>query len=330
MKKILSILLVAVMAISITACATPTTEPKDEKLTDITCVLDWTPNTNHTGLFVAEALGYYEEAGLNVSIIQPPEDGASVLVASNKAQFGIDMQDSLAVTFLGEDPLPITSVAAIIQHNTSGIMSLKGKGMDTPKGMENKVYATWELPVEQAMIKDIVEKDGGDFSKVNMVPSTVTDVLTAIQTNVDAVWVYYAWDGVASEVKNIETDYLDFGKIMPEFDYYTPVIIGCDAYLESNPKESKAFLSATKKGYEYAIKHPKEAGDILLKAAPELDADIVYASQKYLADKYKAEVSQWGYIDTARWDSFYKWLYDNDLIEGEFKSGVGFTNEYLS
>ena len=102
----------------------------------ITFVLDWTPNTNHTGLYVALENGYFEEAGLDVEVVQPPEDGAEVLVASGKAQFGISFQDTMAAALCGDDALPITAVAAVVQHNTSGIISRAGEGMQTPKGLE--------------------------------------------------------------------------------------------------------------------------------------------------------------------------------------------------
>ena len=133
----------------------PQTDKKD--LEKITFVLDWTPNTNHTGLYVAQELGYFEEAGLEVEIVQPPEDGAEVLVASGKAQFGVSFQDSMAPAFAREDALPITAVAAVIQHNTSGIISRKGEGMDTPKGMEGHSYATWNGSIELAPIVGLSE-----------------------------------------------------------------------------------------------------------------------------------------------------------------------------
>ena len=111
---------------------------KQEKkeLEKITFVLDWTPNTNHTGLYVAEEKGYFEDAGVDVEIVQPPEDGASALVASGKAQFGIDFQDSIAPAFASDDPLPVTAVATLIQHNTSGIISRNS--ILLPNGSKNE------------------------------------------------------------------------------------------------------------------------------------------------------------------------------------------------
>ncbi len=337
-KRVLAMLLAVAAVCSLTACGN-SERKKDQgekELTKITFVLDWTPNTNHTGLYVAEEKGYFEDAGLDVEIVQPPEDGASALVASGKAQFGIDFQDSIAPAFASEkgyfedagldveivqppedgasalvasgkaqfgidfqdsiapafasdSPLPVTAVATLIQHNTSGIISRKGEGMDRPKGMEGKTYATWDMEVEKAMIKNVVEADGGNYSKINMIPSNVTDEVTALKSKqVDAIWVYYAWGGIATEVKDLSTDYFAFKDINPVFDYYTPVIVAYNDFLKEEPDTAKAFLSAVKKGYEDAIADPTEAADILCKAAPELDEKLVLASQEWLADQYKA------------------------------------------
>lgn len=124
--------------------------------------------------------------------------------------------------------------------------------------------------MEQAVIKSLMEADGGDFSKLNLVPSTVSDVITALNTNIDTVWIFYAWDGVATELKGYDTNFMDFAKLNTTFDYYTPIIIANNDFLAENPDTAKAFLAATAKGYEYAIENPDAAADILLEAAPEL------------------------------------------------------------
>ena len=304
----------------------PATADSSDK-TKITFVLDWTPNTNHTGLYVAQDKGYFDDAGLEVEIVQPPEDGAEMLVGSGKAQFGVSFQDSMLPAVAGEGKVPIEAVAALVQHNTSGIISLKGNGMDKPKGMEGKTYATWDLPIEKATLKTVVEKDGGDFSKVKLIPSTVTDEVSALQSKqVDAIWVFYGWAGVATEVAGLETDFKD---IDPVFDYYTPVVVGNIDWMQQNATQTMRFLSALKKGYEFAIDHPDEAADILLKAAPELDSTLVKASQQYLSKEYKADVEKWGYMDPERWNAFYNWINDNDLFEEKIAENTGFTNDYL-
>ena len=303
---------------------TATTAASAEK-TKVTFVLDWTPNTNHTGLYVAQEKGYFDEAGLEVEIVQPPEDGAEALVGTGKAQFCMTFQDTMLPTVVGDTKMPIEAVAAVLQHNTSGIISRKGEGIDTPKGLEGKKYATWDLPIKQ-----VIEDDGGDFDKVELIPSTVTDEASALQSkSVDAIWVYYGWAGIATKLKNVDTDYFYFKDINPVFDYYTPVIAGNTDWMSENPDKTKAFLTALKKGYEYSIENIDDAADILVKAAPELDKELVLESQKYMADQYKAEVEQWGYIDAARWNAFYNWINEKKLLEVEIPENTGFTNEYL-
>ena len=202
-KRIYTLILVIVMLIStLTGCGN--SGQSENGLTKITFVLDWTPNTNHTGLYVAQELGYFKEAGLEVEIVQPPEDGAEVLVASGKAQFGVSFQDSLAPAFAGENPLPITAVASVIQHNTSGIISRKGEGMDSPKGMEGHTYATWNGAIELATLKEVVEADGGNYDKIELIPSKVTDEVSALKMkSVDSIWIFYAWAGVKTELEGL-------------------------------------------------------------------------------------------------------------------------------
>ena len=334
MKKMISLLLAAMLVIGmLTGCGTSdnTAESADKKdLEKITFVLDWTPNTNHTGLYVAQELGYFEEAGLEVEIVQPPEDGAVVLVASGKAQFGVSFQDSLAPAFVEGEAIPVTAVASVIQHNTSGIISRAGEGMDTPKGMEGHSYATWNGSIELATVQKVMEADGGDYSKLELIPSTVTDEVSALKTNsVDSIWIFYGWAGVKTELENLATDYFAFADIDPVFDYYTPVIVAGNQFLEENPETAIAFLSALSKGYEFAMEKPEEAADILCAAAPELDKELVVASQKYLADQYKADAPYWGYMDENRWNNFYQWVNDHELVEGKVMLDAGFTNEYL-
>lgn len=329
-KRILAVLLSVLLVTAMTGCGSKKEEAGDGKLKKITFVLDWTPNTNHTGIYVAKEKGYFKEAGLDVEIVQPPEDGAEVLVGSGKAQFGVSFQDTMMPAVVGDDALPIKAVAAVLQHNTSGIVSRKGEGIKRPKGLEGKKYATWNQDIEKAILKQVVEKDKGNFSKVKMIPSTVTDEVSALKSKkVDAIWIYYGWAGIATEVAGLDTDYFAFKDIDPVFDYYTPVIIGNSDWMKENEETAKAFLSAAKKGYEYAIEHPEDAGNILCEASPELDSKMVQASQKYMKDQYKAEVEQWGYINPKRWNAFYDWISEKGLSKTKIPENTGFTNDYL-
>lgn len=330
MKKLTALLLSVLLLFSFTACS----KSEKDDLTEITVCLDWTPNTNHTGIFVADALGYYEQAGLEVEIVQPPENGAELMVASGQAQFGISFQDALAACFASENPLEITAVGAILQHNTSGIISRKGEGVDRPKGLENKRYSTWNGPIELKMVESVMKSDGGDYSKLQLIPNVVTNEAEALKNkDTDAIWIYYAWAGVQCELSGLEFDYFNFVDIDPVFDYYTPVIISNNKFLSENPDVAKAFMSATKKGYEHAAENPENAAQILIKrdttGSLSDSTELVAESQKWIADKYIDDAPEWGVIDTERWDNFYTWLYEQELIDKKLDSGFGFTNDYL-
>ena len=343
LKNIAAILLSLILVLGLAACGSSNSNPaadeagssESEKkdLTKITFCLDWTPNTNHTGIYAAQALGYYEDAGLEVEIVQPPENGALTMCASGQAQFAIDAQDTMAAAIDGDAPLGITAVAGLVQHNTSGILSRKGDGIDTPKGLEGKTYSTWEIPTELKMIEQVMTADGGDFSKVKLIPNDITDEPAALAANqTDAVWVFYGWSGINADIEGVPVDYWSFADISPELDYYTPILTANNAFLKESPDVAKAFLEATKKGYEYAVENPKEAADMLIAGdntgSLAGSEDLVYASQEWLSKKYIDDAASWGVIDPERWDAFYSWLYKNDLTTKDL-SGQGYSNDYL-
>jgi ABC-type nitrate/sulfonate/bicarbonate transport system substrate-binding protein len=327
MKKrlyLLAIFAVAAAALVLGGCAAKKKNPAQ-----IRVVLDWTPNTNHTGLYVAQEKGWFTEEGLTVEIMQPPEDGSVLLTGSGNAEFGIEAQEIIGPAIAKEkEALPIIAVAAIISHNTSGIMSLEKTNIKSPRDLAGKRYESWETPLVTAIIKEIVENDGGKFEDVLMIPNYSTDPLSALQTDMDAIWVFYAWEGLAAEVNGFNINFIDLGRLDSRYDFYTPIIFANTDWLEKNPETAKKFMRAVSKGYNFAIENPAEAAEILLKHAPELDRTLVKRSQEYLASRYRQDVPRWGEIEPERWAAFYRWMYSHDLLEKNIGYG-GFTNEYL-
>ena len=296
----------------------------------ITFCLDYTPNTYHTGIYVAQAKGYFKDEGLTVKVVQPADGTAEAMIGSGQAQLGVSYQDYIANALSSKNPVAIEAVAAIIQHNTSGIMSRKADGITSAKKMEGHTYATWSMPVEQATIKQVMESDGGDFDKLKMVPYEVDDEVAGLKANMfDCVWVYEGWAVQNAKVQHYDVNYFSFVSMDKVFDFYTPVIAANDDFAKKYPDVVKAFVRAAKRGYEYAIKHPKAAGDILLDAVPELSSDLVQASAKYLAKQYQADAKSWGVIDKSRWDAYFKWLNDKNLVENKLDVNSGWTMDYL-
>ena len=298
--------------------------------TKITFCLDYTPNTNHTGIYVAKNKGYFDDEGLDVEIVQPAEGTAEEAIGSGQAQLGVSYQDYLAAAYDAGNT-GLTAVAAIIQHNTSGIMSRQEDGITHAALMENHVYTTWDMAVEQATIKQVMESDGGDFSKLQMVPFTVDDEVQGLKANMfDCVWVYEGWAVQNAAVQDYPVNYFSFKDMDDVFDFYTPVLAANNDYMKSNPDAVKAFLRAAKKGYEFAVEHPDDAAQVLCDEVPELDSALVQASAKFLADQYTADAQSWGVIDGKRWAAYFQWLNDNSLVENKLDVNAGFDTSYLA
>lgn len=331
-NKIISLFTAAaVTAAMLCGCFGKSDSDNQKELTKITLALDWTPNTNHTGIYVADKLGYFEEAGIELEIIEALDSGAEAVVGSGTAQFGISFQDYLVPLYAApeDEQLPITVIAAIIQHNTSGIISPKDLGISTPAGLCGNSYATWELPIEQAIMEKVVTDDGGNWDDVELIPQYVENIQGAFDSGIDAVWIYYGWDGVNTELAGLDTNFFYFKDYGVELDYYSPVIIGNNEYMKENAELTRKFMEAVSKGYEYSIENPEDAAKILVEANEGLDLELCTASQKWLADKYQDDADKWGVIDSERWDAFFEWVYENGLCENEIPKGYGFTNEYL-
>ncbi|WP_046225896.1 ABC transporter substrate-binding protein [Paenibacillus dauci] len=296
-------------------------------LKDVQVVLDWTPNTNHTGLYVAQQMGYYKDAGLNVEIITPGQGGADTMVASGKVPFGISYQES--VTQARVQGVPLVSLAAVIQHNSSGFASPVDRNIKTPKDMEGKSYGAWGSPVEEAVMKSIMTTDGGDVSKVKSVNIGDADFFTAVKKGIDFAWIFYGWTGVEAELRGEPLNMMYVKDYSPNLDYYTPVIVTNEKQIQQDPELVKAFMSATAKGYEYAIANPDKAADILIKAVPDLDPELVKASQKWLSPKYQDDAKQWGMQKPEIWSGYADWMYEQGLLDAKLDASKAFTNDYL-
>lgn len=317
----------------ITACSskdsgkkTENTVEKDE-LKKVSVVLDWTPNTNHTGLYVAQAEGYFEEQGLDVEIIMPGEAGANQLVASGKAEFGVSYQESITEARVQE--IPLVSIAAIIQHNTSGFASPKEKNITSPKDFAGKTYGGWGAPVEKAVLDSLMRIENEDVENVNIISMGDTDFFTAVKRDIDFAWIYYGWTGVEAELRNEEINIVYLTDYSEKLDYYTPVLVTNEKMIADDPETIKRFLAAVSKGYELAINDPEKAADMLIAAVPDLDAELVKASQKWLASKYQDDAPRWGEQKLSVWENYASWMYENELLEKELESEKAFTNEFL-
>ncbi|WP_209011364.1 ABC transporter substrate-binding protein [Paradesulfitobacterium ferrireducens] len=317
-----------ILSLALTGCGSQAPAPSSQSLTPVTIMLDWSPNTNHTGLYVAKDKGYFKDQGLDVQIVPPSSQGTvEQLVATGKVAFGVSQQEQ--VTTAQANDLPLVSLAAVIQHNTSGFASVPERNIKTAKDLEGKTYGGWGLPSEEAVLKALMQKENADFSKVKMVNIGEADQLTLLTKDIDATWIFYGWTGIEAELRNQPLNMIWLKDVDPALDYYTPVITTGENNLKTNPDLVRRFMKATSEGYEYAIKNPADAAEILIKNAPEANPDLIRKSQAWLSPQYQADAPRWGEQKTAVWENYAKWLVERKLLPKMIDPAKAFTNEFL-
>ena len=325
MKRLPVILTLVIVLLVFTGCQ----NLEEEELTPVTFMLDWVPNTNHTGVFVADVKGYFEEAGLDVSIIQPGEVYPEAAVVGGAADFGISFQEQ--VTLARADGIPLVSIAAVLQHNTSGFASAAGLNVSNPKDFEGLRYGSYGNPFEDPTLKVLMGCDGGDFEKLEIVNIGYADPLALIaEKKIDLAWIFYAWQGFQAEQQNIEINVVmmkDWFDCIP--DYYTPVVITSEDTISSRPEVVRAITEALSKGYEFAIDNPDEAAALLIAAVPELDPELVKASQNWISQYYQADATRWGEQKESVWQGYADWMVENGILQTTISGRDAFTNEFL-
>jgi ABC-type nitrate/sulfonate/bicarbonate transport system substrate-binding protein len=325
-KMVVLVVISMLVAFGLSGCHSQE-QSETPDLTKVTVVLDWFPNTNHTGLYVARDLGYYEKEGLAVEIIQPSEGGASQLIAAGQGDFGISYQEE--VTVARSQNLPVVAIAAVIQHNTSGFASPVSKDIKTPRDFEGKTYGGWGSPAEEAIIKAVMDQEGADFSQVNILNIGSSDFFTSIERDVDFAMIYWGWTGIEAQLRNVDLNFIKMRDKHPALDFYTPVIIASEDKIKENPQLIEKFMQATARGYQYAIDNPEEAAEILLNTVPELDPELVTASQVYLAGEYQADAPRWGEMKSSVWKAYADFMFAHQLIEQNIDVEKAFTNQFL-
>lgn len=308
------------------------------KLTEVSVALDWVPNTNHTGVFVAQHHGWYREQGLKVTILPYSEGSApDVQVAAGKADFGFSFEE--AVTMARAADRPVVSIAAVIQKNTSAFVALNGSGIDRPAALEGKRYAGFGAPFEQPVIEAVIKCDGGRSGNFENVTTNAFGFQALQAKQADFVWIFLGWEGVAAQRQNVEL------KTFPPSNfcipnYYTPVLITSEKMTKDKADVVRRFLRATSRGYGLAITNPDEAAKLLIQAAPQgsfPDPELVKESARWLAPKYKEGKSRWGEQDLQVWTDFPRFMIKTGRVvdvkgkpvTGDLKYDTFFSNEFL-
>ena len=304
----------------------------------VSIALDWTPNTNHIGIFVAEQLGYYNDEGLDVKILPYANTAPETLVARGKADFAVGNQAGISYARAsGEDVLQVMANIAKTQY-AIGVQA-SNKALQSPKDLDGKTYAGFGTPDEGPELEYVIKADGGTgvFKTVTL---NTTAYEAVYNNSADFTIAVTTWEGIQAKL---------LGKPMRFFEFtdygfpvqYSSVIESSNKYLEANSDTAKKFLAATQKGYQYAQDHPVEAAKLLVKANPQTIKDAKLAQQSALMlagdGYYKGAGGKIGPVDAAIWKQYGSFLYSSKLLTGadgkpltsEPDWNSFYTNDYL-
>ncbi|KAK9838417.1 hypothetical protein WJX84_005158 [Apatococcus fuscideae] len=298
--------------------------------------LDWTPNTNHTGFYVAQSKGWYADEHIKLEISSPHTSDYQItpvnLLTQDKVTFAIAPSESIisAQTLQNATDKPhIQAVAAVLQQDTSAIVTRTDSGIDRPAQLDGKRYASYGARYEGRIVQQLIRNDGGKGEFEEFTPPKLGIWDTILKGEADATWIFEGWEGIEAEQKSVALNRFRLADYGVPYGY-SPLVLACSDTLQKSPDLVRGFLKATARGFQYAADHPDEAAKIFFdQASKELQGDApsaelhweqVQASQPFVSKHYLSKDGSWGAMDTARWDKFLDWLSEAGLLTTKVQS----------
>lgn len=306
----------------------------------IRLALDWTPNTNHTGFYVALARGEYERAGLTVEFIIPDQDRYEITPAKRVVQGEADLAVTPSESIFSYqcNGTPLVAVAAVLARDASAVVTLGQRGITRPQELDGKVYASYGARYEDAIIRQMIRNDGGEGQFIAHRPARLTIWNALLTGEADATWIFLPWEGVEADIQGIDLNQF----LLDDYNIpygYSPVLATHRDWAEQNADLLHRFLEASAAGFRFAVRDPDAAAQLLISTAkhPTLaNRNFVEQSQQLVSGYYLDGDGYWGYMHRNVWTSFTNWLIQNNLLtnaQGESVHFVEieklFTNQYL-
>jgi putative hydroxymethylpyrimidine transport system substrate-binding protein len=316
----------AVLGVGFIALSHPA--PPARAAEKVTVALDWYPNANHAGLFVAEAQGGFAAAGLEVDLYTP-SDPTVVLqtVGAGQDTFGISYQTD--VLLARAQGVPVVSIAALVQHPLVCVMSLASAAIARPADLAGKTIGYPGIPSQEAFMATMLESDGLTLDDVNLVNVEFNLVPAVISGQADAVMgAFWTHETILAEQEGYPVTIMrveDWG--VP--DYYELVLVASEETVSGKPDLVTAFLTAVQDGYEAAIANPAAALDTLVTANPETDRAVEEQGLELLIPVWTDGVPAFGVQTADRWNTYAEWMKSRALIPADLDVAAAFTTALL-
>ncbi|MDZ4827938.1 MAG: ABC transporter substrate-binding protein [Actinomycetota bacterium] len=308
-----------------------TSAPADSDAQSATLVLNWTPNAHHLGVYAAEEMGWYDDAGIDLTIVEPTQGGVEQAIGSGAAEFGISAAEFVLPA--RAEGIPVVSIATILPVNDSALMALGDSGIAEPADLAGTTYGGYGGALETELINRLAECGGVDPGEISHVEVGNVDYLAGLDADrFDFAWVFSGWDALrATEVEERDISLVkfeDYTDCIP--NWYTPLFIAGEDLIADDPDLVRTFLDVTARGYRLVIADPQQAADLMLEAVPETDETLMRAAADYHATRYTAAGMPWGTQDTETWTEFEQFLVDAGILEAPVGVDDTFTNDFLA
>ena len=303
-------------------------------MTIIKIALDWTPNINHIGIFAAKELGFYEDSGIEIKIINPLEDNYN-MSPGKKLELGLtDFAIAPFETVISlnnkKNIVDAIAVYAILQEDISSIASLKSSKLYRPNLLDGKIYASYKARYEDHIVKEMIKNDGG----IGDIKITYPDKLgiwnTLLEKKADATWIFNNWEGIEAESKKIELNKFSLSEFNIPY-CYSPVIITKKSNLINKKNEYANFIKATQKGYLYAQENNSIVVNILKQYLTDYDKENIDLNKSIEATStYFGDDKLCGFMKIERINLFLNWLIESNLEKKIILEQTLFTNELMN
>jgi len=299
----------------------------------LTLALDWTPNINHIGFFVARDLGFYEQKNISLEILNPLEDNYQMTPGKklelDLADFAIAPFETVISLNNKENIVEAIAIFAILQEDLSCVVTLGNSGIDSPGKLDDRTYASYKARYEDQIVKQMVINDGGTGNIKLIYPEKLGIWSTILEGKGDATWIFDNWEGIDAESRGVllhKFKMSDFG-----IPYgYSPVVLTKKQNLSAKKSDYLNFAEASKAGFLYAKEKPVEATEILKKYLSENDLkNIDLKKSLALTSAHFGDRSNCGSMKHERVISFLNWLVENKLEDENILRQTLYTNELI-
>ena len=287
----------------------------------IKLALDWTPNINHIGFFVAKEKGFYKENDLKVEFLTPDLDDYLITPAKkvemNISDFGLCPTESLISFRTKKNPFILKGLMTIFQEDVSAIATVESNNILRPKHLDGRSYASYKARYEDKIVKKMIINDGGKGNLKIFYPKRLGIWNTLIENKYDSTWIFINWEGVEASKKNIDLELYKMSDFGIPYSY-SPILFSSSDYINNNSNTVKKFIESSRKGYIYCYENMDEAVSILNKFVPITDKGIDLIECLKISIDHFGSKENFGKIDLKKIDIFLKWLKDNNIENNSF------------